>query len=219
MDISPLLPDLNLPILHFFLVIKTAVVVGCPHIDSFLLIKDIYKKLLFKSWLDLMSSNCTLDNDNMIILLLHTHTFWIIDELPVILIWLCYLLLHFDLTDKRRTKFIHQPHRVNTCLNMTMSKEKIFMMYGMCGCVCYSPGYRRIGNPRCRCVSGSVPRSASCFILISFTVTLLLSHILIHSLIYKPTYTHCFSSAQVSFPPPHTVALLKTFFNLWTSWS
>lgn len=66
MDISPLLPDLNLPILHFFLVIKTAVVVGCPHTDSFLLIKDIYKKLLFKSWLGLMFSNCTLDNDNMI---------------------------------------------------------------------------------------------------------------------------------------------------------
>lgn len=80
----------------------------------------------------------------------------------------------------------------------------------LCLCV-YSPGCRSLGHPGCRCFSGSLPRSASCFMrsyCISHRVTYLL--FLSHTLIHAHTHTHTLRFSwvwlllfpQVSFSQP-----------------
>lgn len=119
------------------------------------------------------------------------------------LIWL-YLLLHVDLKDNRRKKFIHQPYRVNTCLNMTMRVKKRHSW-----CLRHSQVVESLE------VQGVAVFLAACpgqlhvsYSLISYSVILLLClfHTLIQSLIHlHPQFLYSVGLLlfpQVSFPPP-----------------
>lgn len=91
----------------------------------------------------------------------------------------------------------------------------------LCLCV-FSPGCRSLGHPGCRCFSGSLPRSASCFMrsyCISHRVTYLL--FLSHTLIHAHTHTHppfllglavTVSTGQVLTTPPNSSFASSFFF-------
>lgn len=101
--------------------------------------------------------------------------------------------------------------------------DNVYMVTrSLCLCV-YSPGCRSLGHPGCRCFSGSLPRSASCFMrsyCISHRVTYLL--FLSHTLIHAHTHTHTLRFSwvwlllfpQVRFSQPLlTGALLQASFS------